>query len=93
MPAPDVCNRIECQTAFDFTQVRELLVSAPVACPVKEGYSFVTVVLFTENRSLPIIVPYLYTAGRKNSLQRWKLVNAKLQEAEIVVAGFDVVRS
>ena len=34
-------NRVECDTAFDFDRVEQILISEPVPCPVKEGYSYV----------------------------------------------------
>ena len=34
-------NRVECDTAFDFDRVERILISEPILCPVKEGYSYV----------------------------------------------------
>lgn len=34
-------NRVECDTAFDFDRVEQILISEPISCPVKQGYSYV----------------------------------------------------
>lgn len=76
-----VVNRVECATAFEFDKVVEILVSESKACPVKEGFKFVTVVLFTK-KPIPLLLPYLFD-GRyeRNDLRSWLFVNSKLQES------------
>ena len=34
-------NRVECDTAFDFDRVNEILISQPINCDVKPGFSYV----------------------------------------------------
>lgn len=73
----DVANRAEVDTAFDFDRVKQLMVSEPVPCPVKAGYSFVHVVLTVESRaSPPLLLAYLYdTSIPGNDLRSWLFVN------------------
>lgn len=73
----DVANRAEVDTAFDFDRVKQLMVSDPVPCPVKAGYSFVHVVLTVESRtSPPLLLGYLYDGGvAGNDLRSWLFVN------------------
>lgn len=77
-----VVNRIECDTTFDFNKVTMLLVSNDVACWVKEGYSYVNVVLFTE-KPVPLLLPYLYDKARQpdNTLTEWVFINKNLERA------------
>ena len=34
-------NRVECDTAFDFDRVEQILISEPIPCPIKPGYNYV----------------------------------------------------
>ncbi|KAJ3047431.1 hypothetical protein HK097_011541 [Rhizophlyctis rosea] len=89
-----IVNRIEINTGFDFEQrVKQIMVSDPQTYPHKENYSYVNVLLLTENMNIPLLVPYIYpttvkvtpppeTKGKKsgtqkNDLQEWLLINAK----------------
>lgn len=88
-PAPVPIHRIEASTAFDFSGVQHILLSEPVACPVKPGYAYRHVVLVTASASAPpLMLPYIYdeaTAG--GDFSTWRLVNSELQEATHVIAG------
>ena len=77
-----IINRVECDTNFDFTTVRMLLLSNEAPCPEKAGYAYVNVVLFTE-KPVPLLIPYLFDRLRQpeNDLQEWVFINNKLQRA------------
>ena len=45
-------NRVECNTAFDFDRVERMLISEPIPCPVKAGYSYVGVDMNMDFRSM-----------------------------------------
>jgi hypothetical protein len=87
-------NRVEVGTAFDFKRVTQILVSEPVACPVKPGYNYVNVVLVVPAASggvAPVLLmPYLYDTsyGRANNLSEWELINSKMETARHRVAAF-----
>eukprot|EP01138_Halocafeteria_seosinensis_P008599 gb/GECG01008789.1/.p1 GENE.gb/GECG01008789.1/~~gb/GECG01008789.1/.p1 ORF type:complete len:194 (+),score=28.84 gb/GECG01008789.1/:1-582(+) len=86
-------NRIEANTSFDFEQIQQVLRSEPEPCPVKQGYSFVYVVLFTNK--LPLLVPYIYsTTGQyqSNDLTEWVFINNKMQEARRWVESYSDIQ-
>jgi hypothetical protein len=87
-----VINRVECDTTFDFSKVTMILTSAETSCPVKSGFSYVNVVLFTE-KPVPLLLPYLYDKAHQpeNDLSEWAFVNKnglrvrhKMDNAEMV---------
>jgi hypothetical protein len=89
---PIVINRVECDTIFDFSKVNMILTSAETACPVKPGYAYVNVVLFTE-KPVPLLLPYLYDKAHQedNDLSEWAFVNKigarvrhKMDNAEVL---------
>jgi len=43
-------NRVECNTAFDFDRVERILISEPIPCPVKSGYSYVGIDIGIDSR-------------------------------------------
>jgi hypothetical protein len=53
-------NRVEFDTALDFAAVEELLVSEEIPVPQKNDYFYVTVVLFTKNKNVPLVFPYVF---------------------------------
>lgn len=53
-------NRIEFDTSLDFATVEELLISDEIPVPSKQYYFYVTVVLFTKNKNVPLVFPYVY---------------------------------
>ncbi|KAF9582635.1 hypothetical protein BGW38_010950 [Lunasporangiospora selenospora] len=58
-------NRIEIDSPFDFKQVQQIMVSPGINYPHKENYDYVNVLLFTEDTTEPMIVPYLYDTKLK----------------------------
>ncbi|KAK3809945.1 MAG: hypothetical protein J3Q66DRAFT_351697 [Benniella sp.] len=59
-------NRIEIDSTVDFKNVQQIMVSAGVPYPHKEGYEYVNVLLFVESMdSTPMLVPYLYDTKLK----------------------------
>jgi len=38
-----IVNRLEVDTGFDFDRVKQIMLSEPIACPVKAGYNYVNV--------------------------------------------------
>ena len=45
-------NRVECDTAFDFDRVEQILISEPIPCPIKPGYNYVWIdCLISENNA------------------------------------------
>lgn len=72
-----VVNRVEVNTGFDFDNVQRLMLSDPVPCPVKAGYWYVTVLLFTD-KPLPLVLPYLYERNSYNTLTQWVFINNNL---------------
>ena len=42
-------NRVECDTAFDFDRVEQILISDPISCPIKPGYNYVCFTCFIYN--------------------------------------------
>ena len=57
-------NRVEVGTGFNFDKVRQIMLSPRVPCPVKDGFEYVHVLLFTD-KPVPIIMPYLFDASVK----------------------------
>lgn len=53
-------NRVEFDTSLDFATVEELLISEEIPVPSKEYYFYVTVVLFTKNKNVPLVFPYVF---------------------------------
>jgi hypothetical protein len=80
----------ECDTAFDFDKVKQIMVSDTVVCPVKENYMYVNVLCFTA-QPLPLILPYLYFNSGKNTLRDWLFVNNKMVESRHQVKEFKTV--
>ena len=93
-------NRVECNTAFDFDRVEKILISEPIACPVKPGYSYVGmeiainikvhVILFCQN--IPLILPYFYNDSftqKGLDLREWLFINNKLKSTRLNVDQFD----
>ena len=73
-----IVNRVEVGTGFDFNKVRQIMLSPKVACPVKEGFEYCNVLLFTE-KPVPIILPYLFDASvTSNTLNEWEFVNSSM---------------
>lgn len=70
-----IINRVEMDTKFDFTLIKQILVSSPTSCPLKPGFVYVNVLMFTD-KPLPLIIPYLYQKQKGNKLTEWLLINA-----------------
>lgn len=70
-----IINRVEIDTKFDFSKVERILISDSIPCPLKKGYSYVNVLLFTK-APIPLVFPYLYLKETKNKLQEWVFINA-----------------
>jgi hypothetical protein len=91
-------HRIEAATAFDFARVKHLLFSPPEPCDVKLGYVFINVVLLIGDDadatgSPPaLVLPYLVEDRPGMSFARWRLVNNKLVETDILVDDADTVQ-
>ena len=54
-----VVNRIEVNTAMDFSKIIQIMVSDPISYPYKPGYAYVHVVCLTD-KPLPLLIPYIY---------------------------------
>ena len=76
---PKYLNRVEVQTNFPFNTVKQMMLSEPEDYPLREGYRYINVLLFT-GKPVPIIVPYVYQHIEENDLQHWILVNGKGEE-------------
>lgn len=70
-----IINRLEMDTKFDFNLIKQIMISEAVSCPLKEGFLYVNVLLFTD-KPLPIILPYLYQKDKANKLTEWLLINS-----------------
>ncbi|KAJ3019144.1 hypothetical protein HKX48_002335 [Thoreauomyces humboldtii] len=73
---PILINRVEIETGFDLNRIRQVLVAESEEYPHKEGFRAANVLLFTENMTLPILIPYIYPASG-NDLKEWLLINAR----------------
>lgn len=87
-------HRLEAATSFDFGVIKHLLYSPPERCDAKPGYLFVSVALFTDSDAKPaLVLPYLVEdRGPGMSFARWRLVNNKLHETDILVDDVDTVQ-
>lgn len=97
-------NRVECATAFDFSKVKQILLSEPVGCPYKAGESSHRApalsltapaagyqycnVVLVTRKPIPLLLPYMFEASAKNDRKHWIFVNAKLQRARHKVGTF-----
>lgn len=101
-----IMNRIELNSGFDFRRVVQVMTSPPVACPCKEGYSLVFVVMVVPAPSSgggskgkvrmapppPLLAPYIFDSRiPENDLSSWSLVNNEGAQALIKVEGAEVV--
>ena len=88
-----IVNRVECDTTFDFNKVTMLLLSAETECWIKQGYSYVNVVLFTE-KPVPLLLPYLFDKLHQpdNTLQEWAFINKNLEKARHRVGDLTEVK-
>lgn len=97
-------NRVECDTAFDFNKVEQILISEPIPCPVKPGFNYVMhfsqynsqvhVILLCKN--IPLIMPYLYNASYNQNghdLKQWLFINNKLVSSRQTIDVFEDVQS
>lgn len=89
-----VTNHVELITSYDFDNVRQILVSEPRPCPVKEHFAHVHVVLQTDKHSLAtlcILLPYLYDtrSSARNTLKNWAFVNSAGKESRHRVDQFE----
>eukprot|EP01029_Cantina_marsupialis_P006173 TRINITY_DN16712_c0_g2_i1.p1 TRINITY_DN16712_c0_g2~~TRINITY_DN16712_c0_g2_i1.p1 ORF type:complete len:146 (-),score=29.74 TRINITY_DN16712_c0_g2_i1:269-706(-) len=82
-----IINRVEINSSTDFSKIAQILTSPVQKCPVKEGYSYVNVVLIT-NASIPMMIPYLFGDMEGNDLKNWMFVNNKSKEIEMSVNDF-----
>eukprot|EP00698_Gefionella_okellyi_P018072 TRINITY_DN5390_c0_g1_i2.p2 TRINITY_DN5390_c0_g1~~TRINITY_DN5390_c0_g1_i2.p2 ORF type:complete len:167 (-),score=33.69 TRINITY_DN5390_c0_g1_i2:49-498(-) len=80
-------NRVELDTNFDFNKIRQIQIAEPVACPHKDGYNFLFVLLISTS-PIPLVMPYLYQRNRKNKLQHWIFINNKLERSRHKIEGF-----
>jgi hypothetical protein len=73
-----VVNRVELGSSFDFSRIKQIMTSEPIACPVKDGYKLVFLVLLATltGRAPPLIAGYVFD-GRivENDLSTWCLIN------------------
>lgn len=70
-----IINRVEMDTKFDFNLIKQIMLSESVSCPLKEGYLYVNVLLFTD-KPLPLIIPYLFQKDKENKLTEWLFINS-----------------
>lgn len=85
-------NRLECATGFDFNKIAQIRISDPTPCPLKQGYAFINLVLFTR-QPVPMLLPYLYdTSVEGNDLTEWVFINSKLQRAHHRVGHFSAIQ-
>eukprot|EP00002_Diphylleia_rotans_P025290 TRINITY_DN4997_c0_g7_i1.p1 TRINITY_DN4997_c0_g7~~TRINITY_DN4997_c0_g7_i1.p1 ORF type:complete len:145 (-),score=35.38 TRINITY_DN4997_c0_g7_i1:76-510(-) len=83
-----VFNRLEVETAFDFDQIIQIMVSDPVACPLKTGNSYCHVLLFKDMQKPPIILPYIYQPTKSNKLNEWIIINQAMKRTILHVNSF-----
>ncbi|KAI8902743.1 hypothetical protein BC833DRAFT_230621 [Globomyces pollinis-pini] len=90
-------NRIEFASNFDFKKILQIMISDPIVFPYRINFLFSTVLLMTEETSMPIIVPYLYQGvlDKKvklnippNNLKEWLLINSKHERARHSIDQF-----
>lgn len=74
-------------TKFDFSLIQQIMLSDPISCPLKEGYQYVNVLLFTD-KPLPLIIPYMFHKDKSNKLTEWLLINSDGKRVRHRVAGF-----
>ena len=78
-----VVNRIEFDTAWDFDNVTQILVSEPIDVPpaLKPKAKYIQLVLLCD-KPLPLLAPYIYSTSHKNNdLHHWLFINNKLKHS------------
>ena len=84
-------NKVDFDETYDFTSVKQILVSKETKCPFKSGYSYVTVILWVDGANY-MMFPYVYKEkikGKgKNNLKQWAFVNKNMQSASHAISSF-----
>ena len=84
-------NNVEFDEIHDFSQVSQIMVSKETKCPLKPGYSYVTVILWFGAETY-MMFPYVFKEkikGKgKNSLKQWTLVNKNMQSAHHDISSY-----
>jgi hypothetical protein len=87
-----VWNHVEVLSSFNFDRIRQILVSDPTLCPMKDNFSHVHVVLQTDTQELStlcILVPYIFDRrNKRNTLKNWAFVNSAGKESRHRVDAF-----
>eukprot|EP00826_Nyctotherus_ovalis_P032407 TRINITY_DN26115_c0_g1_i1.p1 TRINITY_DN26115_c0_g1~~TRINITY_DN26115_c0_g1_i1.p1 ORF type:complete len:100 (+),score=30.31 TRINITY_DN26115_c0_g1_i1:299-598(+) len=84
-------NKVEFDEVYDFTLVKQILISKETKCPFKTGYSYVTVILWTDTNSY-LMLPYVFKEKikkkGKNSLKNWTFINKNMQSASHSISSY-----
>jgi len=83
-----VLNRLEIDTNYDFTKITQIMVSDPIPCPFLPAYQYVHVLLFVNEKTPPIILPFFHQQQKNNQLTDWLFINAKGEQAQHIVKNF-----
>lgn len=82
-------NCIDVDTSFDFDEISQILLSDTEACPKKEGFGFVKVVLISHEASKPpVLLPYLFDSSTTNKLTFWSFSNKEGKNSRHEVENF-----
>ena len=79
-----IVNRVEVNTGFNFDKVQRLMLTDPIPCPVRTGYWYVSVLLFTD-KPVPLILPYTYEKNKHNKLAEWVFINNNMARSRHAV--------
>ncbi|KAG0173674.1 hypothetical protein DFQ28_007985 [Apophysomyces sp. BC1034] len=77
-------NRVELDTMFDISKVQQVMVSPAVNYPHKPHFSYVNLILVT-NQPIPFIAPYLYQTNFKTIQPEKEEDGRKFPSKEVVL--------
>ncbi|KAF2069321.1 hypothetical protein CYY_009358 [Polysphondylium violaceum] len=85
-----IINRLELNTNFNFDRVGQILISDSVEVPMKKGFRYINVLLFSNN-PVPLIVPYVYQESPENTLTEWLFINNQFARSRHTIKEFSAV--
>ena len=84
-------NRVQFDAEYDFSLIKQILVSKETKCPFKTGYSYVTVILWAGEGNY-FMFPYVFKEKikkkGKNNLKNWTFINKNMQQANHSISSY-----